>query len=264
MGWVKHTEDKNIPEWLKSNLKSHCICDTEKENYYNDDGNCTSRRCPNKQCPLTLSQKISAMCDVLGVKGVAEGIGMKLVIEKKLTTHFDAIKYIFTEKPIITLYQLLRITFIEGVDTKWEAVCGSYSSVDELVEGYNGDLRHLILENLDEIKYGESCVEIFKPVKKQFEPLIRGTVVLSGHFKGFEDRNNFIRGINHFSKGLIDLSISEYKRKTGIICVIQEKDEPIRGKAEAAIEAGIPIKTPDEFKTYIMNLLKERLEERTR
>ena len=51
------------------------------------------------------------------------------------------------------------------------------------------------------------------------------------------------------------------KRKTNIMCLIQEKDEPNRGKAECALEYGIPIMTPEEFKNYIIKELKKRLAE---
>lgn len=261
MGWIKHSEDTNMPKWLKDNLPAKCKCGTEKENFYNVDGKCTARRCPNKECPWTLAQRIAAMCDILNVQGIGDGKGLQLVQDYKLKSHFEAIPYIFKEKPTIQLYQLLRISFIEGVDTRWEQACSKFSSVDEFYTNYRGPLKDILHDNLELVKYGETFFNIQKYEAQQFKALIRGTVMLSGHFRGFQDRDNFIRGINYASQGLIELGISQNKRKTGIMCLIQEKDEPMRGKAECALEAGIPIMSPDEFKAYIMDLLRKKLEE---
>ena len=261
MGWIKHSEDMNMPKWLKDNLSEKCKCGTEKENFYNADGKCTSRRCPNKECPWTLAQKIAAMCDILNVTGIAEGKGLQLVQDYKLKSHFEAVPYIFKDKPTIQLYQLLRISFIEGVDTRWEQACSTFSSVDEFYKNYRGPLKEVLHKNLDIVKYGESFFNIYEYKPQRFKALVKGTVMLSGHFRGFKERDDFIRGINYASRGLVELSISQNKRKTGIMCLVQEKDEPMRGKAECALEAGIPIMSPDEFKAYIMGLLRKRLEE---
>lgn len=260
MVWMKQSEDDKIPLWLKQNLDSHCKCGTEKENYYNERGECTGRRCPNKQCPYTLAQRIADMCQILKVDGIKEGKGMQIVRDYALKSHFEAVPIIFKEKPTISLYQLLRISFIRGVDTQWDNICDCNSSIDELIQNYNGKHKYLLIENYQELKYGESFFYILKPEKKKCETLISGNVMISGNIRGFENRDDFIHAINYVSKGLVDIKVKG-KRKTNIMCLIQEKDEPNRGKAECALEYGIPIMTPEEFKNYIIKELKKRLAE---
>lgn len=260
MVWIRQSEDNKIPAWLKENLKLYCECGTEKENYYNERGECTGRRCPNKQCPYTLAQKIADMCNILKVNGIKEGRGMQMINDYKLKSHFEAIPIIFKERPTISLYQLLRISFIRGVDTQWDNICDCSSSIDELLKSYNGKYKYLLTENYDELKYGETFFHILKPERKTCNTLIRGNVMISGNIRGFENRDDFIDAINYVSKGLVDIRVKG-KRKTEVMCLIQEKDEPNRGKAQCALENGIPIMTPDEFKDYITCMLKQKLKE---
>ena len=62
----------------------------------------------------------------------SEGKGMQIVRDYALKSHFEAVPIIFKEKPTISLYQLLRISFIRGVDTQWDNICDCNSSIDEL------------------------------------------------------------------------------------------------------------------------------------
>ena len=259
MGWIKHTEDTNLPEYLRKNLNAMCsYCGTEKENYYNDEGRCTNRRCPNKQCPGTLGRKIAEMCDILKWEGVGEGTGRRLVHEHKLTSHFEAIPLLVKSdtKPKISLSTLFRLTFIEGIDRRWEETCKEYKSVSDMLSRYKGRYYEQMMQNKDELLYGEKFFTIETPVAKTFKPIISGNVMISGSIKGFNERNSFISALNLAGDGLIELSVVG-KRKTDVMALIQEADSPNQGKAACAIENGIPIMTPDAFKTMVFAKVAE-------
>lgn len=261
MGWIKHSEDKNLPEYLKINLPTYCIhCGTEKLNYYNSDNRCTNRKCPNPVCSGTLGRKIAEMCDILKWEGIGDNTGRKLVLSNKLTNHFDAIPFIYKheQRPNISLGTLFRLAFIEGIDKRWEDICNPYGSVTEVLEKYKGEYAHVIQENKELLLYGEKFFDIKQPDKQTYKPVIIGNVMISGTIKGFNDRNSFIAGLNMAGDGLISLRVVG-KRKTDVMALIQEADSPNQGKAECALENGIPIMTPEEFKNMVFSRIAEKL-----
>ena len=79
MSWVLQTEDRNLPEWLTSNLTHKCECGGEMENYYNEAGKITSRRCNNPSCFLRMAQKVVGICELLGVKGIGPEKSLSII-----------------------------------------------------------------------------------------------------------------------------------------------------------------------------------------
>lgn len=259
MGWIKQSDDTYMPIWLKANLSATCsTCGAEKENFYNARMECTNRRCSNPKCPKVLAQRIADMCEFLKVPGIREGKGLQLVQNYDLQSHFEAIPHIFSEKPKMSLASFMRIAFIPGIDSKWEDVCGSCTSVDELYEKCGDKYKPIIATYISELRKGETFVEITRVRGLKYEPLIWGNVMLSGNIRGFNPREQFVAAVNVASQGLISLKVVG-KRKTDVMCLIQEADEPHRGKYECAIQNGIPIMTPTEFQTFIAKQLSDKL-----
>lgn len=263
VGWVLQEADKQLPEWLTDNLKAVCDCGGKMENFYNKRGEITARRCSNPKCPYMMARKIVGLCDILGVKGIGEATALKLIHTNNLNSHFEAIPFIFTDKkPQMSLYTFLRICFIHGIDTSWKLIIGENETLTQLYKNYNGQYRSLLEANKELILKGAEYVEFMQVTKPTLDAVVTGTVMISGNIKGFDNRNNFVYLINILSKGLIRLSISEHKRKTGIMALIQESDTPNKGKAECALSSGIPIMTPEEFKAFIYQELKKGLDKK--
>ncbi len=260
MSWVKHTEDTRLPDWLKLNLRSSCeFCGTEYENFYNDAEKCTNRRCPNPKCPGSLAQRIADMCEILGYEGIKEGRGLQLVKEHNLENWFDALAYISEEKPKVTLSQFMQIAFIPGINTMWNQYCKDCETLDDLLSSPDSTLRRTLESYQDLLRHGITCVELISGEPNfAYDAVIQGNVMLSGAFKGYNDRNNFVYAINKGFQGLVRLNIVG-KRKTNVMCLIQEADQPNRGKAEVAIECGIPIMTPEDFIKWLQGEVSKRM-----
>lgn len=258
-GWVLQSQDKQLPDWLKDNLQAVCECGYEFENFYNEQGCITKRRCSNSQCFHKLALKIVGMCDILQVKGIGEATAEKLAVNNHLTSQLEALPYILKEKLSVSLYTYLRIQFIEGVDTSWAEVTDRFETLDAIFEKYQGKYRQQLDENRKQIYDGLQYIDVRIPKQARYKALITGTVMLSGNIRGYSNRNDFIAAINHQTEGVVDLRISEHKRKTGILALIQEKDTPNRGKAECALENNIPIMTPEEFQLWLVEEVKSRL-----
>ena len=103
VGWIKQADDLYLPAWLKDNLKDTCTCGSPMENYYNDKGCITKRRCANPYCYHKLALKIVGMCDILQVKGIGEATAEKIVKSRDLTNHYAVLPEILQEKPRISL-----------------------------------------------------------------------------------------------------------------------------------------------------------------
>ena len=253
--WVIQREDTQLPDWLKANLRETCKCGGLMENYYNDRGDITSRRCSNTKCPYRLAQKIVGVCDILEVKGIGPERALSLVQNYNLSTQYQAISHILKDKPTVSLYNFLRMSFIKGVDTGWSEVANKCTSLDECYTKYVGNLSRVLVQNRELLYDGLQYVNILQRKKQKFKPILTGTVMISGTLRGYENRNQYIAILNYASQGLINLSISESKRKTGILALIQEKDAPMRGKAECALQNGIPIMDPEQFSTFIQSII---------
>ncbi len=257
--WVLQSRDKTLPNWLTDNLRSKCMCGAEMENFYNPANEITARRCSDVNCPYRMAQKIVGMCEILGIKGIGEKTAYKMIKERGLKSHLEALPFISREKLKVDLYTYLRLLFVKGVSTGWGPIANRHKTLDDLMVNYNGKFSTELQERREEIMNGARLVDIKTEEPQKFEPLITGTVMISGNIKGLNNRNSFISAMNKYSNGLIHLSVAESKRKTGIMALIQEADTPNRGKAECAIENGIPIMTPDEFKAVVFSRLREKL-----
>lgn len=258
-GWVKQSEDEYLPEWLKSNIAEKCSCGSEMENFYNNDGRITKRRCSNSTCPHKIALKIVGMCDILQLKGIGEVTAEKLAINKSLNNQYEALPHILDSKPRISLYDFLRIAFIEGIDTSWSEVVENCESLDDVYSTYKGKYRNLLDSNKDLLYSGLNFVEIKQAWKPKHDAIITGTVMISGNLHGWNNRNDFIAGLNYVSDGYIRINVAESKRKTGVLALIQEADTPNRGKAECALANGIPIMTPAEFQAWVTEMLRNKL-----
>ena len=260
VGWVKQADDLYLPAWLKDNLKDTCTCGSPMENYYNDKGCITKRRCANPYCYHKLALKIVGMCDILQVKGIAEATAEKIVKSRGLTNHYAALPEILQEKPRISLYTFLRLSFIEGVDTSWGEVTDTYKTLDDIFASYKGKYRTLLDNNKELLYEGLKYVDVKMPKIQKYKCVLSCTVMLSGAIRGYDNRNVFIGCINEVMDGLVDIRIAEHKRATGVAALIQEKDTPNRGKAEVALSHGIPIMSPDEFKAWVVSEVKKKLD----
>ena len=257
--WIKQSEDKYLPAWLKDNLKEVCDCGCEMENYYNPEGRITKRRCSSPVCQFKVALKIVGMCNILQLKGIGEATARKIVANNHITNHYVALKYISQEKPSVNLYTFLRMAFIEGIDTSWSEVTSKYDNLDDVFANYNGQYRKVLEENKDMLYEGLQYVDLIQSWKPKFDAVLEGTVMISGNLHGWNNRNDFIAALNYASEGLVRIGVSEGKRKTGVLALIQEADTPNRGKAECALANGIPIMTPDAFNTWVTNIVKERM-----
>lgn len=261
--YVKHTEDTLIPDWLKVSLADNCLeCGSPMLNYYNDDNRCTNRRCSNPTCPSMLAGRFVSMCKVLGLKGVGYKTGLKLVETYYLKSHVDCINYILEEPLTVSLGKFLRAMQFEGVDGELEAICerGGYYTLDELFKGYEGDLKDLLNVNKEELY---RCSKFFKFKKPAFEkavdkPVKSLNIMITGTPKGYPDKDTFVGTLNYLLKGVITIYHIPHKRKTNVDYLIREAGSTTKGKYEAALEAGIPIVTSEEFIQILTTILESK------
>lgn len=259
-GWILQEKDLELPAWVKDELPSTCSCGAPMANFYNAAGKVTARKCTNESCPKTIGRKIEAMCDILKMNGIGYETGLRYATQHKMKSHFEAVPLIWSVTPTVTLYQYLRCCFIPGVDTRWAEVAEKCDNIDDVFSKYKGQYAQLLKENEQLIREGAEYFEISESWKPAFEPLIRGTVMMSSEVKGFANRENFIAGINQASEGLISLNVINHKRQSGVLALIQEADSPRHSKYMFATENGIPVMTPADFQNKMLKQLLAKLQ----
>lgn len=248
-----------IPDWLKEHLEENCpYCGAPYHVGYSPNGQRVTRHyCPNRECPATVAMKMVFMWNVLEVSGIKYGKSMELIKRYGIKRHMDAIPYVFDEKPKMDLATFMRINCIQGIDSSWDKVCSTKTSVQEVVDSPIAR-QYMSKEDVEDVLAAEKYVEIVYPEKQQYEPVVRMTVMMTGDIMGLANREYLVTALNVKYKGLLDLRYSRSKRKTGIYALIKEKNSPVTGKVNTAIECGIPILTPEEFILRVDTLIKER------
>lgn len=251
MKWVLSSEDSSMPEWLRTNLNEVCqYCGSSIENGYNDAGECTRRRCSNKKCPKMMGEKIGRMCEILNVPNIRGGNGVRLVNDYRLQSHFEAIPIIYNQsKPRVVLSTFLRCACIYGIDSEFDSIAGTFSTVSEMFNNYRGKYLSVLEECKDELLSGEQYFDIVQPeqVEKKYPTVIYGDIVITGVLPGVSDRDKFVGIVNKMYKGLTAFGYSKSKRKTGLYCCIAQDKNTTSGKANDARDNGFPVLTVDEF-----------------
>lgn len=257
--WIRSEMDTNIPEWLRNNIRTECSCGAPIENYYNDDGHCTSRRCSSSICPNKLAARSAAMLTLLGVEGIKDGKSRQIIVANGLKSHFEVIPYVFTNgKPKISLAMYMKVCFIPGYSDTWSKVCQDYSSPEEFVKNYDGQYSNVVAEYKDIILDNAKYFQFKEKTVYEYDAVITGTVMLTGSIDGFANRNTLIIGLNKLCKGYVRLSISESVRKTGIMALIRQDGPSVTPKLTIARETGVPVMTPEEFRQFIVDTLIEK------
>lgn len=255
--YVKYSEVK-FPDWLHSNILSHCECGEELDYYFNDSNECTRVICSNKECPYNNGAKISTMCTILNVKGVGYATGVKYCKEYKLKNHFEFIPVYFQEKPNINLKTLFRLAFIYGYDSKLESIIADYKNVEDFFENYNGFDKSIFDEYEELLKYGYTVFNVEIPYDVQYDAIITGKVNITGELSGYSNREDFVLSLNKLFKGKVRITLATSARKTGLIACITEDASTGTRKIKEAREGGIPIMKPEQFLEYIITKLDEK------
>lgn len=248
-----------VPDWLKEGLEKNCpYCGSEYEIGLSPNGQRVTRHyCPNDKCLGTIATKMAFVWTLLKVDGIKFGKSLKLVKESNIEYHLDAVPIVIKDKVKIPLEMYMRLTCINGIDTGWGHYCDGKEKVEEVLEITS--VRSLLTD--DEVTNILRCVnyfEILKPTKMENDPVVIGTIMITGNVLNFQNREDYVGVMNAYFKGLLDLRYSKSKRRTGIMALIKEKGAPVTGKVTTAEECGIPIMEPLEFAEYIKKLIKER------
>lgn len=260
MKWLLQSEDTIMSSWLKACVDTECpTCHSPIANGYNDKNECTRRICTNAECPRTIAARIADMCVLLGIDGIKEGMGYKLVKDHKLTNWFDAIPKICIEKPKITLAMLFKLSFIFGMNEEFDTLCDECTTVEQAINKYHGVNEKELKSKQELLEYGFTKFEIIQPhkVDKVFSPVIGGLVVITGEVPGYDNRDNFIPIVNAMFLGLTNFTYAKNRRKTGLFCCISQDKSASTGKVEDARDSNKPIYTKNEFMAVIINKIKE-------
>lgn len=247
--WILHTEDTYMLPWLKASLSGTCTyCGSPMMNYYNDDMRCTNRRCSNDDCSGMKASKGDFMFKLLGFKGIGFATCLQRANLLKGKSHVCMLAPY--NKPTVSLSDYLRIHCFEGVDSAWEVICtkNAFYTLDELYEHYDGKYKDILVQNKELLYANLEYVNLKeRPVQHVERPIKYFTIMITGTPIGFETKDDFINTLNEAMGGKIVVIHQKTKRQSNVDYLIREPGSTTRGKVEAAIKGGIPIKTSQEF-----------------
>lgn len=259
-GWIEHSQDQKIPNWLKEKLPNNCThCKSPMLNYYNSDNRCTDRKCSNPSCYGFVAARTDFARQIVGIKDIAYARCLKDAIMYDCKNPFELFKA-WNFIPTVTVDQFLRIHCFKGVDSEWERAVQKLNiyTLDELYEKYDGKWRYLLDENKEEI-YSNSKYVIFKPKPEGLTSKgVRHTytIMITGTPKDFNTKDDFIAAVNYACRGLITVIHQKTKRQSGVDFLIREQGSTTRGKVETAIKGGIPIVTSHEFMAFLLHKIE--------
>lgn len=263
--WKLHSEDNYMESWLKDSLPSVCsYCGEEMENFYNDDGRCTFRRCSNKDCFGMKGHRGDFMFKLLGYKGIGPATCISLAEGLKGISHVAMLKTY--EKPTMSLGTYLRIHCFEGVDSAWDSICArnSYYTLDELFNEYSGKYRSILEENKELLYSNLQYVTLKEREHLTAEkPTLCYNIMITGTPNGFSSKQDFIDKLNAAMLGKVIITHQVTKRQSDVDFLIREPGSTTKGKVEAAIKGGIPIVTSSQFINILIEDVKRINSENT-
>lgn len=255
--WIKHEEDTYMPDWLKSNLKSTCtLCGSPMMNYYNDDGRCTNRKCSNDVCPGMIAARADNIRQMVNIKGIGYAGCLEFVKTHKIIRPIEILKYLGV-RPSVSLGVFLRMQCWEGVDSALETEMqrNGIADLDTLFEKYHGKYAELVMSHKKDLE--ETAVLVRLPQKVSIAPEVVSVIMITGTPVGFNTKEQFINSVNEMCQGKIQTIHQATKRQSGVDYLIREPGSTTRGKYEAALRAGIPIVTSEEYiKILVLTLAK--------
>lgn len=259
--WVNQIEDSNLPMWISEALPGTCkYCGSLMQNYYNDYGRCTNRRCSNPACAGFVAARADFVRKLLKLEGLGFKSCLRDVRISHAENHFQLLEY-WGIHPTVSLSLFLRMHCFEGIDNEWEDIVqstGSYT-LDELFERYNGKWKALMNDN-KELLY--SNLKYFNIAGKPTDLVKSGprlvlTIMITGTPIGFASKEDFVDTLNAICRGLIVIKHQKTKRQSNVHCLIREPGSKTRGKVDAAIKGGIPILTSSQFVQFLTEQMKK-------
>lgn len=268
MGWVLQQEDMNLPTWLTSELPNICkYCGSPMENYYNETGRCTNRRCSNSHCYGFTASKSDFVRKLLGISGIGFEGCLKDAIDFKVKSPFELL-HLWGYRPKVALGTYLRMHCFADIDNEWISICQDLNcyTLDDLFERYNDKyvnyktkwdklLNEHKSELYDNLKYVDLLEKPENVINTKahyvFNIMVTGTPI------GFASKEDFFTQLNAICHGKIVLKHQKTIRKTGVDVLIRENGSTTRGKLAAAQSAGIPIMTSEQFIFALAELMKK-------
>lgn len=268
IGWVLQQEDNELPTWLTSELPNVCkYCGSPMENYYNNYGRCTNRRCSNEHCYGFTASKADFVRKMLGIAGVGFEGCLKDAIDFKVKTPFELL-HLWGYRPNVSLGTFLRMHCFPDIDNEWINICQELNcyTLDELYERYNEQYlnykrkwRDLLDLHKEEIYENSKYVDLAERpedmVKKEANIVLN--VMVTGTPIGFASKDDFFTQLNAICRGRIVLRHQKTIRKTGVDVLIRENGSTTKGKLSAAKSAGIPILTSEQFILALTDMMNK-------
>lgn len=240
--------NSRLPEWVRENITTKCpYCDS----YLLDNsptGVITSRWCSNKYCPGHMQYKVEALAKHFNIAGFGVKSALRWVYNNRGKCHMEILKEWFEEPPMVRLSTVATLAFLRGY--------GSSNAVKDLdsftdFDDYFSNARMpnaILVENAQYLKECSSYFTIEQPMSSK-----QLTVMGTGSFNGFSNRDEYFSLINKAFGSYIHVIETKGPRKTGVAYLIKEDNAPDRSKSRIAKEYGIPVVTPAQFYEILLS-----------
>ncbi len=247
-------------DWLKGYISDKCpYCGSDMQEQVNDDGKITNRYCSNiKTCPGHNAAKVVDMMKILKIDNIGFKTALDVINMNHLNSHIEYLNYIPVEKLTMDLKTALRLLCINGVDKQFVTECekNGIATLDDLKK-LPPKLLRLVQLHQDEFLYMLTRIKLKEPevpVNKDAHIVV---IMITGPVNGYKNKEEFVDAMNlRFQKHLRFIH-QETKRKTGVDFLIKEPSTNTRGKLEAALSAGIPVVTSQQFIELMEELCKQ-------
>ncbi len=252
--WVKHSQDSMMAPWLRESLNTYCeVCGAELENFYNVDGQCTSRRCSNPNCIAMLANRMDFVRDLVGIEGVGYAKAVQLIKAYHWTRPIQILSILST-KPIVSLGTYLRMQCFEGVDSELDSICQreGYSTLDDVFNHYTGKWAELLKQNEQQLREDLSYVQLKEPPKNKAivkKPLV---IMITGAVSGFSSKESFIEALRQEFGDCFNIVYQKTSRKTGVSVLVADAQQVATKKVADAKAGGIPIMTSVQLITNLV------------
>lgn len=236
-----------IPDWLAPHIASTCECGGR---IYNNEA-LTRRQCLNPECPYHMAERIAETAKYFNIKGMGPATALSYIQMYQLKNHLEIIPILFKEsKPRVHLHEVAHLAMIDGHDKDMRQFCEGFTSF-ESVFASKQNMPFWFIAQKDKLINAEQYFEIKAPLSKK---ILR--IMMTGEVHGYPSRAYFVSLLNERYGQYVQVVDMGF-RKTGIDCLVKEKDAAYHRKTQVAEERGIRIVTPKGLELGIIQYIKE-------
>jgi NAD-dependent DNA ligase len=195
----------------------------------------TRKRCVNPACPMHMKYRAAEVLRFLKVTGIGEETCYGLIVNNKLTSHFQVIPLVLAEKPRMELWQVAKYCFTPDISDGWVNHLGGRSDPEGLprdLQMYESTIRNA-MQYFDIVQHSQKDFTVH--------------IAVHGGLGTYGSRDDFPSLCNALVGNRVNTILKSSVTNTVHFLVTYQPNDTSCAKVKKALERGVDIVTPEQY-----------------